>query len=183
MRRLVVLALPFLAVVPLVPSISAQIFKWREPTFQAPLEAGLPLTIRVDPYGSGEFGARRSGGRHHRGIDLSAPLGADVLASKSGIASVGQLKNGMGRYVEIRHPDGWMTLYGHLKRINIRHGQRVRRGDPIGAVGKSGNARRRLIRPHLHFEVWSNQGEPVDPLPLLETDGQTSSQEGDLSHG
>lgn len=168
MKRLLALALPLIAVVPLVPPISAQIFKWKEPAFQIPLLIETPIRIRVDPYGSGEFGAPRSGGRQHRGVDLAAPIGTEVLASKSGTAFLGQLKNGMGRYVKIRHPDGSMTLYGHLRTIDIRDRQRVHRGDRIGSVGKSGNARRRLIKPHLHFEVWSAQGEPVDPLPLLE---------------
>jgi murein DD-endopeptidase MepM/ murein hydrolase activator NlpD len=74
----------------------------------------------------------------------------------------------MGRYVEIRHPDGWLSRYGHLKSIAIRDRQRVHRGDAVGAVGKSGNAGRRLIRPHLHFEVWDDKGNPVDPLGVME---------------
>jgi murein DD-endopeptidase MepM/ murein hydrolase activator NlpD len=161
--------------IPVYPLLSVRIFQWREPFFQIPLSIEAPIQIREDPYGSGEFGARRSGGHPHRGIDLAAPIGTEVLASKSGIASIGQLKNGMGRYVEIRHPDGWMTLYGHLKRIEIGHRQKVQRGDRIGTVGKSGNARRLLIQSHMHFEVWNALGEPVDPLPLLEQDKDASS--------
>ena len=172
---LLALALPLVAVVPLVPSISVQIFKWKEPTFLVPVSTQTPIDIRKDPYGSGEFGARRSGGRQHRGVDLAAPLGTEVLASKSGVAFVGALKNGMGRYVEIRHPDGWRTFYGHLKTIEIRDRQRIRRGDLIGTVGKSGNARRRLIEPHLHFEVWNAEGAPLDPLSVMEAHEEVRS--------
>lgn len=168
-KYLLTLTLPLLLLAPMYPSVSVWIFKMREPSFQVPIAVSGPLQIRSDPYGSGLFGARRSGGRKHRGVDLVAPVGSRAVASKSGTAMIGRKKNGMGRYVEVRHPDGWMSRYGHLKSITIRDRQRVRRGDAVGTVGKSGNAKRRIIQPHLHFEVWNEKEEPLDPLAFLET--------------
>lgn len=168
MRRLLTLALPLVFLIPAYPSISLRLFQWREPQYRIPLEQGTPFQIRQDPYGSGLFGARRSGGRRHLGIDLVAAVGTPVLASKSGTVTIGRSGNGMGRYLEIRHPDGWRTRYGHLSQIWAWDRQRVRRGDPVGSVGKSGNARRRLIQSHLHFEIWNDQRVPVDPLTVME---------------
>ncbi|MBI3333558.1 MAG: M23 family metallopeptidase [Candidatus Omnitrophica bacterium] len=150
------------------PAISLELFKLREPSYAVPLRLGGPLQVREDPYGSGLFGSRRNGGRRHRGVDWVAPVGTPVLAAKSGRAFLGRLRNGMGRYVEVRHPDGSVTRYGHLKTVAIRDGGRIRRGEVVGAVGKSGNARRRLIQPHLHFEIWNKEGEAVDPLTVME---------------
>lgn len=156
-----------LALLPAYPSLSLAWFRFREPVFETPLAQRLPLEVREDAYGSGLFGARRSGGRKHRGIDLAAPEGTPVLAAKSGTAWVGKKRNGMGRYVVIEHPDGWKTRYGHLSEIAIRDRQRVRRGEPIGRVGKTGNARYRRMRAHLHFEIWDPDGQPVDPTEVI----------------
>lgn len=166
--RLLVWILPLLLILPAYPAISMQIFKMREPTYWIPLEMSGSIQIRKDPYGSGFFGAPRGGGRSHRGVDLVARMGTPVLASKSGIAFIGRKKNGMGRYVEVKHPDGSKTVYGHLKTIAIRDRRPIRRGRILGNVGKSGNAARRLIQPHLHFEVWNEDGIPVDPLKVIE---------------
>lgn len=165
----VLLSVPLFLLIPAYPVIAVKLFQWREPLYQVPLSIASPLQVRKDPYGSGLFGAPRSGGRKHQGMDLVAPVGTQVLAAKSGKVFIGHIRNGMGRYVEICHPDGSVTRYGHLKRIAIRDGQRVRRGQPLGTVGKTGNARRRIIQPHLHFEVWNEQGIPVAPLSVMET--------------
>ncbi|MBI3615737.1 MAG: M23 family metallopeptidase [Candidatus Omnitrophica bacterium] len=168
MKRLLALSLPLFLLIPAYPTISLKLFQWREPWYRIPLEISGPIQIRKDPYGSGEFGAHRSGRRRHRGLDLTAPIGTNVLAAKSGKAWIGRVHSGMGRYVEIRHPDGWTTLYAHLKEIRIQDGQPIRRGEILGTVGKTGNARRRLIQPHLHFEIWNEGGTPVDPLSMME---------------
>ncbi len=162
------LGLPLVLWVAAYPYFSVWLFKMREPTFAVPLAVEAPLQIRKDPYGSGEFGAHRSGGRRHRGVDLTAPVGTEVWAAKSGRVAIGRLKNGLGRYVEVHHPDGWRTRYAHLNQIAVRDGQRIGRGQLLGTVGKTGNARRRLIQSHLHFEVWDVEGVPVDPLTVIE---------------
>ena len=167
-RRLFALALPLFLLIPAYPAISVRMFQWREPMYRVPLEQGIPVAIRQDAYGSGLFRARRSGGRWHRGLDLKAPVGTLVLAAKSGTVAIGRIHNGMGRYVEVHHLDGTTALYGHLKTIAVRDRQRVKRGEFLGTVGKSGNARRRIIQPHLHFEVWNETGMPVDPLGVMD---------------
>ncbi len=169
-RRLFTLALPLALLIPAYPSLALWWFQWREPTYAVPLQTTGPLVIRKDAYGSGTFGARRSGGRLHKGIDLAAPLETPVRAAKSGRATIGRLKNGLGHYLEIDHPDGWRTLYAHLDRVTVKDAQWVWQKQPIGTVGKSGNAHRRLIEPHLHFEAWNSEGVPVDPLTVMASD-------------
>ncbi len=167
MKRLFALTLPVALFIPLAGPLSVWFFQMTESTFLRPVAVSGPLKVREDPYGSGEFLARRSGRRQHQGIDLLAPVGTPVLAAKSGQAFVGRAKNGLGRYVEVRHPDGWMTRYAHLAEIRIRDGQRVRRGEVLGVVGKSGNAKRGLIHSHLHFEVRDPSGLAVNPWEVM----------------
>lgn len=142
--------------------VSILIFHMSEPTFICPIELKEGLKIRKDDYGSGEFEAKRRGGRAHSGVDIEAPVGTPVLAAKSGRAYP-KRNPGMGTYVVVRHIDGSSTVYGHLSKAHVRGGQRVKRGDIIGEVGKTGNAWNPAMLPHLHFEIRLND-EPVDPL-------------------
>lgn len=141
-------------------------YDWVDEDFISPIKCKGNIPIRNDDHGDGHFGAPRKGGRSHRGLDISAPLYTTVMASKSGIAKVGFVKNGMGKYVIIRHPNGCATLYGHLSRVRIRNNQKVRQGDVIGYVGKTGNAKYRNIEPHLHFEI-RKRGRCMDPLLFI----------------
>lgn len=165
--RFVLLALPLMVAAPAMPDALALWARWQlacqEPTFAWPVAGPSTYTLRADLYGSGAFGSRRSGGRAHNGIDLAGPVGAPVVAAKSGVVRHGRQKNGMGTYLEVYHPDRSMTLYGHLSSRFVADGQWVRRGQPLGLIGKTGNARSRQIHPHLHFEL-RLQGVPVDPL-------------------
>ena len=167
MRGAVLLIRPIVLVVPAVAGVAPLWAQWQlacqEPSFAWPVAGPSDYTLRADRYGSGEFGSRRNGGRAHNGIDLAAPVGTPVHAARSGVVRYGRIHNGMGTYLEVHHAHGVATLYGHLSRITVRDGQPVRRGQPIGLVGKSGNARFRSIQPHLHFEL-RLQGVPVDPL-------------------
>ena len=124
-----------------------------------------PLVIRQDAKGDGHFGAPRSGNRMHRGIDLTAPLGTPVRAVRSGIVVTTGTHRGLGQYVELEHRGGWHSLYAHLQDIDAQVGHRVRQGERIGTVGKTGNARNRLITPHVHFEMVKD-GQPVDPSTM-----------------
>ncbi|MDD5680073.1 MAG: M23 family metallopeptidase [Candidatus Omnitrophica bacterium] len=141
-------------------------YDWLDEDFISPIRYKGSLPIRNDDHGKGHFGAPRRGGRSHRGLDIYAPLYTDVMASKSGIAKVGFVKNGMGKYVIIRHANGCATLYGHLSRIRVKNNQRVRQGAIIGHVGKTGNAKYKNIDPHLHFEI-RKSGRCVDPLLFI----------------
>jgi murein DD-endopeptidase MepM/ murein hydrolase activator NlpD len=69
---------------------------------------------------------------------------------------------GYGKMVLIESGEGWATLYAHFDKILVSEGQRIHKGEVIGAMGRTGRA----TGVHLHFEIRKNRG-PVDPLPLL----------------
>jgi murein DD-endopeptidase MepM/ murein hydrolase activator NlpD len=88
------------------------------------------------------------------------------MAAKSGRVISAQSNPGMGKYVIIMHAGELVTLYGHLDSICVKQGQRLRQGQLIGRVGKSGNAGHKAILPHLHFEV-RKKGAYCDPMQFL----------------
>ena len=96
--------------------------------------------------------------RHHPGVDFAAKTGTPIYAAADGIVKFASYNGGYGRYVSIDHLYGFETRYGHMQQILVRPGQRVKRGDRIGLVGKSGLA----TAPHLHFEVHF-KGQEVNP--------------------
>lgn len=104
----------------------------------------------------------------HLGVDLLVPVGTPVYAAKCGLVINAESNRGFGNYVEILHRGGLVTIYAHLSQMDVYQGQRVCQGQRIGEVGKTGNARNRLILPHLHFEV-RRYGIPQDPLFYLPT--------------
>ena len=118
----------------------------------------------------------RSGGRVHDAIDIMAPHGTPVVAVAPGtVEKLFFSKGGGGVTAYVRSPDrNWMFYDAHLQDYapGLREGQAVKRGDPIGRVGSTGNAS--PAGPHLHFainrvdqgEKWY-QGRPVNPYPLL----------------
>lgn len=100
--------------------------------------------------------------RPHKGIDLAAQRGTAVMASHDGIVIyTGKEFKGYGKMLMIEK-DGWATLYGHLDKIIVYEGQKVKQGDVVGALGNTG----RSSGPHLHFEIRKADG-PIDPLPYL----------------
>ncbi len=97
------------------------------------------------------------------GINIEAPDGAAVRASESGaVIYVGNGIEGYGNLVLIRHSNGFVSAYAHLKDITVAKDAVVRRGDQIGTVGMTGS----VNRPQLHFELRKG-ATPVDPMPLL----------------
>ena len=94
-----------------------------------------------------------------------APLDSAVRAIRSGRVLEAESHRGMGWYVELEHRKGLRSIYGHMARVSVKAGARVRQGQVIGAVGKTGNARHALIDAHLHLEVWRD-GVPVDPKTI-----------------
>jgi len=147
--------------------ISVLLFKTNEPYFNSPIKPrDNKIRVRGDTYGSGEFGAKRSGGRRHEGIDILAGIGTPVYASKSGLAFHGNVPTGYGQYVMIYHPDGLQTIYAHLSRSVISSPKKVRRGQLIGYSGNTGNAKNNMIEPHLHFEIRKN-GTTLDPRKYI----------------
>ncbi len=85
----------------------------------------------------------------HGGVDLGAPPGTPVRASRGGVIKRSGWRGAYGNLVVIDHGHGYQTYYGHLSRILVKQGERVKAGQLIGRVGKTGRA----TGPHLHFEV------------------------------
>lgn len=136
-------------------------YAFHEPFYQSPL-GSKNLRVRSDSYGKGYFGASRSGGRTHQGLDLKSPMGSPVLAAKSGRVSRAEEEKGYGKYVEIYHPDGLITRYAHLSEIEVIEGQWIKQGSRLGLVGKTGNSSNSFINSHLHFEM-RDRKEALNP--------------------
>jgi murein DD-endopeptidase MepM/ murein hydrolase activator NlpD len=151
---------------------------------QAPVLIAVPemdLLIPVRGVHAGQlvdtYSQARAGGRRvHDAIDIMAPRGTPVIAAAGGtVEKLFFSRGGGGITVYVRSPDGqWMHYYAHLDTYapGLHEGQRLRRGDPIGTVGSTGNAS--AEGPHLHFAIsfmapnerwW--QGRPINPYPLL----------------
>ena len=134
--------------------------------FICPVGYKSDIVIRNDNRGDGLFASARSGRRIHKGLDLLADVGTQVLAAKSGKVVSATQNKGMGKYVIIQHRDNIITIYGHLDNIFVRKNDYVRQGQVIGSVGKTGNARAKDMLPHLHFEI-RKDGVPRDPLEYI----------------
>jgi len=120
-------------------------------------------TAGVLTSGYGYRQLRVAGSNFHRGIDLAPGPGAPVWAPRGGVAVAAGWDRWLGWRVVLDHGDGWRTVYGHLSRVAVRVGQRVRLGDLIGRVGATGIGAR---GPHLHFEL-RRDGRSVDPIAHL----------------
>lgn len=113
---------------------------------------------------SSGFGPRRGGaGRHHDGVDLFTGSPSAVVAGGDGIIVAMDTLRGYGRTILIRHTDRLQTRYAHLSRYasGLSVGDRVARGEMIGATGRSGNA----TAVHLHYEILID-GAPQNPLSV-----------------
>ncbi len=98
----------------------------------------------------------------HRGLDICTRIGSPIVAPADGIVSRVGKDYGYGNIVTLSHNQGLKTRYAHLKKILVKKGQAVKRGQKIGLVGKTG----RTTGPHLHYEVHLN-GVPVNPLQYI----------------
>ncbi|MGV9005293.1 MAG: M23 family metallopeptidase [Brevundimonas sp.] len=113
------------------------------------------------------FGIRKLAGearaRSHQGVDIAAPRGTGVqVAAEGRVLRTGYDAGGYGNFIEVSHPNGMTTLYGHLSRIDVASGMVLTAGQRIGLVGSTGYS----TGPHLHFQV-DRDGRPVDPARVL----------------
>lgn len=112
------------------------------------------------------FGMRRLPGhaaRHHDGVDIAAPRGTGVLVAAEGrVLRTGYDAGGYGKFIEVVHPNGMSTLYGHLSRVDVATGDAVGVGERIGLVGSTG----RSTGPHLHFEVRRGDRQ-INPVRVM----------------
>lgn len=133
----------------------------------------LPLGRPVDPReaqrDSSGYGLRidpvnRVGLDFHTGYDISGEFGTPILATGTGrVMKVTRAYGGYGHSVLVYHGFGFHSLFAHLSRIDVENGQMVRRGQQIGAMGKTG----RTTGTHLHYEIWMGKEIRIDPLPYI----------------
>jgi murein DD-endopeptidase MepM/ murein hydrolase activator NlpD len=119
--------------------------------------------MRINPFHKGMY--------EHPGVDIASTRGTAVLASATGTVvdlKRSDLQAGYGNFIDIDHGHGFVTRYAHLENIDVRIGQRVKKGNVIGTVGSTGGS----VAPHLHFEVL-RKGKPVDPVHFM-IEGVTS---------
>ena len=111
------------------------------------------------------FGMRRHPilgyARLHAGVDFGAPWGAPIFAVSDAFVSYAGRRGGHGNYVRLEHGGGLGTGYGHMSKIAVAPGSRVRAGQVIGYVGSTGLS----TGPHLHWEVYQ-AGRTVNPLSV-----------------
>ena len=137
-------------------------------TLDTPRRFDLPLAAPLaEMPAGGRFGARRIFNGEprspHSGTDFPAATGTAVSAAGPGRVVLAEDQFFAGRAVFIDHGDGLVTMYFHLSQIDVRPGQVVKAGEPIGKVGATG----RVSGPHLHFAArW--RGARIDPTLLLD---------------
>ncbi|MBN8537845.1 MAG: M23 family metallopeptidase [Deltaproteobacteria bacterium] len=101
--------------------------------------------------------------RSHWGIDLAAQKGTPIYSSHQGhVVYAGKDFKGYGKMVLLEGENGWATIYAHLDKITVKEGQKLRQGDLLGLMGKTG----RVTGVHLHFEIRQHK-EAYDPLLFL----------------
>lgn len=107
-------------------------------------------------------GYGRRWGRMHEGIDLAGAHGSPIYVTADGTVTHAGWENGYGNMVEVRHDFGITTRYGHLSGIGVEVGQKVSRGDKIGAMGNTG----RSTGTHLHYEIRLG-GSSTNPMTFI----------------
>ncbi|MDY6460369.1 M23 family metallopeptidase [Acinetobacter faecalis] len=115
------------------------------------------------------WGASRSSGRIHEGVDIMAPRGTKVFSATEGLIADLRNNNLGGKVIWVLGPSGSWHYYAHLDshKRGLRVGDYIKKGDLIGYVGNTGNARR--TAPHLHYGIYlGGKGRgAVNPYPYL----------------
>lgn len=126
-----------------------------------PDDGGAPALIwPVKGVVYSRFGAR--GASRHDGIDIAAPEGTPFVAAADGEVIFAGVQRGYGNLIIVRHDGGLVTIYAHNQKNIAKEGARVRKGQQLGTIGRTGRA----TGPHLHFEV--RQGtKPLNPQEFL----------------
>jgi murein DD-endopeptidase MepM/ murein hydrolase activator NlpD len=154
--------LPALPAAPVAPPVKAEVEAagpvMRQIVFSAPVR-GYAI--------NSAFGLRKlaieARARAHKGVDIAAPKGTSVFTTAEGVVlRTGYDAGGYGNFIEVRHPNGLSTVYGHLSRIDVASGDAVAAEQRIGLVGSTGYS----TGPHLHFEVRRN-GVQVNPTRVV----------------
>ena len=120
--------------------------------FALPIKSAFRFT---SPFG-------RRWGRMHNGTDFAAAHGTPIYATADGVVYSAKWGNGYGNLIKVQHAFGIETRYAHLSKMLVKPGQRVSRGQQIGAMGNTG----RSTGTHLHYEVRVG-GKPVNPMTYI----------------
>ena len=135
------------------------------PPVESPVKFAPPIRNFSSRKITSYFGERRNRYNSielHKGIDIKASEGEDVLAAAPGEVIFADNQRGFGKVVIIDHGHRYVSLYAHLSSLDVRKGARVQAGDVVGRVGKTGNA----TGVHLHFEI-RVETQAVNPLDYL----------------
>ena len=130
-----------------------------------PLDGNFRISSGFGPRKAPKAGASS----YHKGVDLAAPTGTPVRATKGGTVSISQHQTrngksaGYGNWIEVKHDDGTSSRYGHLNTRDVKVGQRLEAGQVLGTVGNTGTS----TGAHLHFEIRNAQGQAVDPQKVM----------------
>jgi murein DD-endopeptidase MepM/ murein hydrolase activator NlpD len=115
---------------------------------------------------SSYFGFRSNpfdGGREfHKGLDIAAKEGTEIMAVAGGVVTWADRRFGYGNLVEINHGNGYSTRYGHCSALLVKEGEAVKKGQAVALMGSTG----RSTGPHVHFEVLKD-GAQVNPLDFI----------------
>ena len=118
--------------------------------------------VRYDPFSGGVA--------MHSGVDMAGPVGEPIYATADGVVEKAGWGGGYGNMIDLGHGRGIETRYGHLSKILVTEGQKVKRGDLIGRMGSTG----RSTGSHLHYEVRID-GRAVNPVPFLQSAEQLAA--------
>ena len=133
---------------------------------QDPILLGLPIDSNSDFLLVSGFGERLhpvlKEKRLHTGIDLIAEEGVPVISAEEGVVLKAQMAGAWGNLIVVQHNDTYSTAYSHMKSMDVRVGDKVKKGQLIGLVGNTGLS----SRYHLHFEL-HKKGVPIDPISYL----------------
>ncbi len=144
---------------PTPPQSSERVTTPRTPPPRTSSRFAWPTTGRL----ASRFGPKE-GGLHNDGINILARAGSPVKAAEDGVVVyASNALQGYGNLLLIKHADGYITAYAHNERLLVPEGKRVKRGEVIARVGRSGG----VSEPQLHFEIRRGR-RALDPLSLLE---------------
>ncbi len=131
----------------------ADLPEWVKNWGATPVPSLLPLT---------EYAVSRTATPQHLAVDLAARTGTPVRATADGWVLGRGTGRALGRFLLLRHLQGYESYYGHLDDWNVDRGDTVQAGQTIGWVGSTGQS----TAPHLHFEI-RKDGKPIDPATVL----------------
>jgi len=149
-----------------IPYLSKQ-FTQNMPGQQAPASSSLNFKPPIEGSISSGFGPRKdpidpNKTATHNGIDFAGKAGAPVSAVLPGVVKSAGSKGEYGNMVEVEHKDGSISYYAHLDGINVKPGDKIEQGTPIGTIGATGKS----TGAHVEFGV-RKDGRPIDPTPLF----------------